>query len=257
VRLNPSANLPAKNQQTRPARLNQDGFAHKGLTFVKPLFCLNPMRLIPRFMRFFFYHFYHSFAWSYDFVAAVVSIGRWNDWIRTIFPFVQGTEILEIGPGPGYLQCLLRNQGLSIIGLDESMQMIHLAKNRLERADYKTINLACGLAQTLPFPDAKFDSVISTFPSEYISDSKTLSEIHRVLRDDGHFIVLPVAWIVGRKLMDRAAAWLFQITGETPKNIFEIVTERFIQPLEQAGFSVKVREVEIRSSIVLVLAATK
>jgi hypothetical protein len=57
--------------------------------------------------------------------------------------------------------------------------------------------------------------------------------------------------------MDRAAAWLFQITGETPKNIFEIVTERFIQPLEQAGFSVKVREVEIRSSIVLVLAATK
>jgi ubiquinone/menaquinone biosynthesis C-methylase UbiE len=215
------------------------------------------MRLISRFMRFFFHHFYHSFAWSYDFVAAVVSIGRWNDWIRTIIPFIQGTNILEIGPGPGYLQHLLCDRGLSIFGLDESIQMIHLAKNRLEKADYKTINLARGLAQTLPFPDAKFDSVISTFPSEYISDSKTLSEIHRVLRDDGHFIVLPVAWIVGRKLMDRAAAWLFQITGETPKNIFEIVTERFIQPLEQAGFSVKVREVEIGSSIVLVLTATK
>ena len=100
------------------------------------------------------------------------------------------------------------------------MQMIRLAKSRLEKADYKTINLARGLAQTLPFPDAKFDSVISTFPSEYISDSKTLSEIHRVLRDDGKFIVLPAAWIVGRRIMDRAAAWLFEITGETPKNIF-------------------------------------
>ncbi len=137
------------------------------------------------------------------------------------------------------------------------MQMIHLAKNRLEKGDCKTINLARGLAQTLPFPDAKFDSVISTFPSEYISDSKTLSEIRRVLRGDGQFIVLPAAWIVGRKFTDRAAAWLFQIIGETPKNIFEIVTERFIQPLEQAEFSVKVREVEMRSSIVLVLVATK
>jgi len=215
------------------------------------------MRLISRFMRFFFHHFYHSFAWTYDFVAAVVSIGRWNDWIRTIIPFIQGTNILEIGPGPGYLQHLLCDRGLSVFGLDESMQMIHRAKNRLERADYKTINLARGLAQTLPFPDAKFDSVVSTFPSEYISDSKTLSEIRRVLRDDGHFIVLPAAWIVGSKFTDRAAAWLFQITGETPKNILEIVAERLIQPLEQAGFSVKVREVEIRSSIVLVLTATK
>ena len=215
------------------------------------------MRLISRFMRFFFHHFYHSFAWTYDFVAAAVSIGRWNDWIRTIVPFVQGTKILEIGPGPGYLQRLFRDRGLSVIGLDESMKMIHLAKSRLEKAGYKTNCLARGLAQTLPFPDAKFDTVISTFPSEYIFDSNTLSDIYRVLRDDGHFIVLPVAWIVGRKFTDRAAAWLFQITGETPKNILEIVTERFIQPLEQAGFSINVREVEIRSSIVLVLAATK
>ena len=215
------------------------------------------MRLISRFMRFFFHHFYHSFAWSYDFVAAVVSIGRWNDWTRTIIPFIQGTNILEIGPGPGYLQRILSNRGLSIFGLDESLQMIRLAKNRLEKADYKTINLARGLAQTLPFPDAKFDSVISTFPSEYISDSKTLSEIRRVLRDDGQFIVLPAAWIVGRKFKDRAAAWLFQITGETPKNILEIVIERFIQPLEQAGFKVESKQIEIRSSIVLILIASK
>ena len=208
-------------------------------------------------MRFFFHHFYHSFAWSYDFVAAVVSIGRWNDWIQAIIPFIQGTNILEIGPGPGYLQRILCDRGLSIFGLDESMQMICLAKYRLERADYKTINLARGLAQTLPFPDAKFDSVISTFPSEYIADSKTLSEIRRVLRADGYFIVLPVAWIVGRAILDRAAAWLFQITGETPKNILELVTERFIQPLEQAGFKVESEQIEIKSSIVLILIASK
>ena len=208
-------------------------------------------------MRFFFHHFYHSFAWTYDLVAAVVSIGRWNDWTRTITPFVQGTKILEVGPGPGHLQRLLLDNGLFTVGVDEFAQMIRLAKHRLEKANYKTINLARGLAQALPFPTAKFDSVISTFPSEYISDSNTLLEIDRVLRDDGHFIVLPAAWIMGRAILDRVAAWLFQITGEAPKNILEIVAERFVRPLEQAGFNVECKQVEIKSSIVLILIASK
>ncbi len=215
------------------------------------------MRLISRFMRFFFHHFYHSLAWTYDFVAAIVSIGRWNDWIQSVIPYIQGTRILEIGHGTGYLQRLLRDQSLSVIGLDESVQMIRLAKQRLEKANYKTTNLIRGLGQTLPFPDAKFDSVISTFPSEYIFDSNTLCEIHRVLRDNGHFIVLPAAWIMGRAILDRVAAWLFQISGETPKNLIEVVTERFIRPLEQAGFNVECKQVEMRSSIVLILIASK
>ena len=116
-----------------------------------------------------------------------------------MIPFVQGNKILEIGHGPGYLQRLLRDQNFSAIGIDESMQMIHRAKHRLEKADDKTINLTRGLAQALPFPDAQFDPVISTFPSDYIFNPNTLSDIYRVLRDDGHFIVLPAAWIVGRK----------------------------------------------------------
>ncbi len=214
-------------------------------------------RFIPRFMRFFFHHLYHSLAWSYDFVSAVVSIGRWNNWIESVIPYIQGTKILEIGPGPGYLQRILRDQGLSVIGLDESAQMIRLAKRRLEKTNRKPIHLARGLAQTLPFPDAKFDSVISTFPSEYIFDLNTLSNIHRVLRADGYFIVVPAAWIVGHKIFDRAAAWLFQITGETPKNVLEIVSRRFIRPLEVSRFKVESRQIEVRSSIVLILIASK
>ena len=62
------------------------------------------MGLMTRFLRFFFRHFYHEFAWTYDFVAAVVSIGRWNQWIDSALPFVQGRRVLEIGHGPGHLQ---------------------------------------------------------------------------------------------------------------------------------------------------------
>ena len=215
------------------------------------------MRPIQRFMRFFFHHFYHSLAWTYDFVAAVVSIGRWNSWIRTVLPFVRGTKILEIGHGPGHLQRLLQEQDYCSIGLDESMQMIRLAKHRIKNSDQQSTRLVRGLAQALPFPEAEFDSVISTFPSDYIFDPDTLSSIHRVLRGDGRFILVPAAWIVGRKFLDRAAAWLFRVTGEAPLNIREVIGKRAVKPLKQAGFNVEVRELEIQTSTVMVILATK
>lgn len=223
------------------------------------------MRLITRFMRFFFHHFYHTFAWTYDFVAAVVSIGRWDDWIKASLPFILGTRILEIGYGPGHLQRTLQESSTSfkpdpkrlIVGLDESKQMASLAKRRLQKVGFNKINLTRGLAQSLPFPARTFDTVVSTFPSEYIFDAHTLSDVHRILDDGGRFIVLPAAWIVGRKIQDRFASWLFRVTGEAPRNIHEIIANRAVRPLKEAGFNVEVQELEIRSSVVMVVLATK
>ncbi len=225
-------------------------------------------------MRFFFYHFYHALAWTYDFVAAVVSIGRWNDWIKVSLPFIQGARILEIGYGTGHLQRALWESSASftcacgtgagkpdpkrlLVGLDESRQMAILAKRRLQKAGPAKINLTRGLAQSLPFPAQTFDTVVSTFPSEYIFDVRTLSDVSRVLDDGGRFIVLPAAWIIGRKIRDRLASWLFRVTGETPRNLHEIIASRAVHPLENAGFDVEVQELEIRSSLVMVIVATK
>lgn len=204
-------------------------------------------------MRFFFHHFYHAFAWTYDFVAAVVSIGRWKDWIQTVVPFIEGARVLEIGHGPGYLQRILLSRKLFAVGLDESRQMGLLAK----RSTDGFANLARGLAQSLPFPSETFESVVSTFPAEYIFDPRTLSDVYRVLHNGGRFIVLPVAWIVGRSFMDRIAAWLFRVTGESPSNVTDIISQRTIRLLEQVGFKVEVRQIEIKSSIVLLLSAEK
>ncbi len=204
-------------------------------------------------MRFFFYHFYHASAWTYDFVAAVVSIGRWKDWIQTVIPFIAGTHILEIGHGPGHLQRILRTRGLLAVGLDESRQMGFLAK----RNTGGSARLTRGLAQALPFPSQMFDSVVSTFPSEYIFDPRTLSDVFRVLRNGGRFIILPVAWITGRAFLDRLAAWLFRVTGETPANVMDIIGERTVQPLEKAGFKVETEQIEIASSVVLIVIASK
>ncbi|NMC80811.1 MAG: hypothetical protein GYA59_15725, partial [Chloroflexi bacterium] len=39
-------------------------------------------------LKVFFDLLYHSFAWTYDGVAAVVSLGRWKGWVYSVIPFL-------------------------------------------------------------------------------------------------------------------------------------------------------------------------
>ncbi len=215
------------------------------------------MQLFRRLMRFFFHHFYHSFAWTYDFVAALVSIGRWDDWVQTVIPFIQGKKVLEIGHGPGHLQYKLIDKYRFTVGLDESKQMGRIAKRRLVRADQNKFKLIRGRGETLPFKADTFDTVISTFPTEYIFDPQTLSEIYRILRSDGLLIVLPAAWIVGQKFLDRGAAWLFKVTGQAPAFPHAVISERLKPVFENVGFKPEFRSIEIKSSVVLIVIANK
>lgn len=215
------------------------------------------MGLFRRALRFFFHHFYHGFAWTYDFVAALVSIGRWDAWVGSALPFIQGGIILEIGHGPGHLQCKLVDERRFVAGLDESKQMGLLAKRRLLKTGGHKFNLARGVGEGLPFAADTFETVVSTFPTEYIFDSQTLSEIYRVLRNKGRLIVIPAAWIVGTRFLDRSAAWLFKVTGQAPSSPQNNISLRLKPLFENAGFDLETQTLEIGSSVVLLLLASK
>lgn len=225
-------------------------------------------------LRPFFHLLYHPFAFAYDLVAAVVSLGRWKDWVKEVDPFIEGTHVLEIGHGPGHLQRLLLSRNLVAVGLDESPQMGHLAKHRIDEQvrslennqaqfskthlhAYAQSNIVRGLAQGLPFPDSTFDTVAATFPAEYIFDPATLTEAWRVLKETGRFVILPGAVITGSGLWDRFMAWLFRVTGQTPPDLSEIIHERSREPFAKAGFQLEVHEIDVRSSIVFVMVAVK
>lgn len=206
------------------------------------------MNIIQRFMRFFFHLLYHPFAFMYDLVAWVVSFGKWKDWVFNIIPFLIGTCLLELGHGPGHLQRILLSRGLFAVAIDESNQMGRLAKRRIGVES----KLTRGLAQSLPYPDETFDSVVSTFPSEYIFDLRTISEARRVLRSRGRFIVLPVAFPKSGFLK-----WLYKVTGESPPGLSESIKSKFQQPFQKAGFNTEVKIVEVKSGVLLFVIATK
>jgi ubiquinone/menaquinone biosynthesis C-methylase UbiE len=148
------------------------------------------LHLYRRLVRRIFHHFYHEFAWTYDGVAWVVSAGLWVRWALVALPRLRG-RILELGFGPGHLQLALAPRP-SVAGLDASPQMSGITARRLRRAGYQP-RLACGIAQALPFASAAFDTVVATFPAEYILDPRTHAEIRRVLAPHGRLIVVPWA----------------------------------------------------------------
>lgn len=226
-------------------------------------------------LRFFFKLLYHQFAFAYDLVAATVSLGRWKDWVMSIFPYIEGTRILEIGFGPGHLQRFLLSQGLIVVGIDESWQMAsltarHIKKHfsklyvqsktesnqQIRRIDYAQVNLTRGLAQYLPFRNQAFDTIVATFPAEYIFHEETLLDVRRCLSARGRFIILPVAMQIGRGILDRAMALLFRVTHQAPIDPLEIVKEKLTKPFIKAGFEVEIKELQVKSSLLLVILAS-
>ena len=200
------------------------------------------------FLRVFFKLLYHQFAFAYNLVAAAVSFNRWQDWVVEVIPFIEGTRILEIGHGPGHLQRILLRRGLVAVAIDESRQMSYLAKRRTDGS----ARLTRGLAQRLPFASKSFDTVVSTFPSEYIFDPRTMSEAMRCLSDGGRFIVLPAA-LPKNRFLD----WLFKVTGEAPSEAMDVVRFKLKEPFVKAGFDAEIETLEVKSSTLLIVIARR
>lgn len=220
------------------------------------------------FLRFFFRLLYHQLAWSYDAVAFIVSLGRWKTWVYSVLPYLHGPRVLELGYGPGHLQLAMRRKGLRCTGVDASPQMARLAYLRFVRSGFDP-GVIIGYAHLTPFPNHTFDQIVATFPSDYISRPDTLAEVRRLLKPDGEFLVLPVAWITGQKLIDRLATWLFRITHQAPSSrpvpvtnsagsspvIPDDLKDQFLKPLQAAGFSASVEIIQASSSILLLIHA--
>lgn len=216
-------------------------------------------------MRFGFRLLYNELAWTYDIVSWLVSLGEWSRWQRAGLPFLHGRHILEIGHGPGHLLVELGKKEVDVVGVDLSPYMGRQASRRLKKEGL-TVPLIRAKVQALPLKPETFDSVLSTFPTDYVVDPETLEAVYDLLRKNGRFIIVPEGHLTGGGLVRRLIDWLFRITGQR-SNTFQVnedgfwpseaLWQPFKERFEAHGFSVQVEQIQFQRSAATVLVGLK
>lgn len=215
-----------------------------------------------RFIRFGFRLLYNEFAWTYDWVSWLVSLGEWGRWQQAGLAYLNGRKILEIGHGPGHLLLQLAEDDKKVVGLDLSPYMGRQAKRRLTEQGFSA-QLTQAMVQAMPYASNSFDSVLSTFPTDYVVDPLTLAEVNRLLVKNGRFVIVPEGHLTGQGIIQTFIGWLFRITGQRSNTDSEEVwpTQSIWQPLqerfESAGFQVQIEQVSFKRSAATVIIATK
>ncbi|HET8844051.1 MAG TPA: class I SAM-dependent methyltransferase [Ktedonobacteraceae bacterium] len=146
--------------------------------------------MTPQLRRLLFETLYRN-KYLYRFASTVPFAGQWRAWQRLVLPRLRGNDVLELGCGLGDLQADMQDAGFACQAVEHSPQMVAAARETLrKRGTGSPGNIIQGRAQGLPFSSNSFDNVVSTFPSEYIFDADTISEVARVLRPGGRLIVV-------------------------------------------------------------------
>jgi len=123
---------------------------------------------------------------TYDRYAALLSFGqdpRWRRFLVSRIVAGPGDRVLDVATGTGAVaRELIRRHGCTVVGLDQSPEMLAEARRRL--GDH--VELVEGRAEELPFADAFFDALTFTYLLRYVDDpATTLSELARVVRPGG------------------------------------------------------------------------
>jgi demethylmenaquinone methyltransferase/2-methoxy-6-polyprenyl-1,4-benzoquinol methylase len=82
---------------------------------------------------------------------------------------------------------LVRRTGCSVVGLDQSVEMLAEGRRRVAREGVASrVRLVEGDARALPFGDAEFDALTFTYLLRYVDDpAATLRELARVVKPGG------------------------------------------------------------------------
>lgn len=111
---------------------------------------------------------------------------------------LRGKRVLELGCGAGQCARWLRRHGALAVGLDVSERQLQHAR-RLDEHTEIPVPAVCATATALPFDDAAFDVVFSSFGAlQFVADASTLvEEVARVLVAGGTFafsVTHPIRW---------------------------------------------------------------
>lgn len=99
----------------------------------------------------------------------------------------KSARVLDLGCGAGPVLGPLRQAGMSCVGMDYSVDMLHLARQNLGAGSVPLVQAEC---EKIPLPDASVDCVVCLGVISYaLSMTGAMEELRRVLKKDGIAIV--------------------------------------------------------------------
>lgn len=115
----------------------------------------------------------------------------WNGVDEMISSGINGGDILEIGPGPGYvgLELAKKVNPRTFTGCEISPAMIRIAEKNAREYGIAA-RYVQGNGMNMPYPDAAFDCVVSNGSlHEWENPVQVFDEIYRVLRFGGRYCI--------------------------------------------------------------------
>lgn len=143
---------------------------------------------------------FDNIAHTYDSLNHTLSLGIDKSWrrkaVNTLKRF-QPETILDIATGTGDFAILLekRIHPKEIVGIDISEGMMQVAREKVRQEGLaSTIRFAREDCAALSFPDNRFDAATVAFGVRNFEElDKALREIHRILNENGHLIILELS----------------------------------------------------------------
>lgn len=137
-------------------------------------------------------------AGRYDLLIAVLTLGRERRFRETLLEparLQQGESVLDIGCGTGTLAIAAKRrvgESALVHGIDASPEMVVRAQRKAKRAGVGVV-FEIARAQSLPFPDARFDVVLSTVMLHHlprVARVLAVREARRVLKPGGRLLAV-------------------------------------------------------------------
>jgi len=153
---------------------------------------------------------FDSVASRYDVMNDLMSAGLHRVWKRILIErcgLHAGERVLDLAGGTGDISALLHRRVGSagqVVLTDINREMLRHGRDRLLDAGVALPLVQCD-AESLPFPDRRFDCVTIAFGLRNVTrKERALAEMHRVLRPGGRALVLEFSkvWQPLRPLYD-------------------------------------------------------
>ncbi|MBI9061339.1 MAG: arsenite methyltransferase [Marinilabiliaceae bacterium] len=157
----------------------------------------------------------------------------------------KGDHVLDLGSGAGNDCFVARSQvgdEGQVTGLDFTEAMLAKARQNAEKLCFNNVEFVKGDIEAIPLPDATYDVIISNCVLNLVPNKvKAFTQMHRVLKETGHFCVSDIVLEgeLPEALQQAAEMYAGCVSGAIPK-------EEYLDGIKKAGFqSVEIKKEKV------------